>query len=111
VSVLIVGDARIRELNRIYRGVDSPTDVLAFAMAEGELAHLNPELLGDIVISAETAEAQAKRMGHDATQELQLLAVHGTLHLLGHEDETASGRARMRRLARKYLKRRAQNRR
>lgn len=104
VSVLIVNDARIRELNRTYRGVDSPTDVLAFAMAEGESAHLHPELLGDIVISADRAESQAENAGHAVEDEFRLLAVHGTLHLLGHEDETASGRALMRRLTQKYLK-------
>jgi len=103
--VLIVTDARIRELNRQYRKVDSPTDVLAFRMAEGEFAHLNSELLGDVVISAETAAAQARRAGHGLVEELRLLAVHGTLHLLGHEDESEPGRTRMRRIERKYLKR------
>ena len=103
--MLIVNNARIRELNRLYREIDSPTDVLAFAMAEGEFAQVNSELLGDVVISAETAEAQAGRAGHGLAEELQLLAVHGTLHLLGHEDESESGRNRMRRLERKYLKR------
>ena len=103
--MLIVNDTRIRELNRLYREIDSPTDVLAFAMAEGEFAQLNSEVLGDIVISAETAETQAKRAGHGLAEELQLLAVHGTLHLVGHEDESETGRACMRRLERKYLKR------
>ncbi|UCD57107.1 MAG: rRNA maturation RNase YbeY [Candidatus Hydrogenedentota bacterium] len=105
VSVLIVNDARIRELNRLYRGIDSPTDVLAFAMAEGRFTDLHPDLLGDVVISAERAAVQAGRAGHALAHELRLLAVHGTLHLLGYEDETASGQARMRRLERKYLKR------
>ncbi len=104
VSVLIVNDGRIRELNRAYRGVDSPTDVLAFAMNEGRFADLHPELLGDVVISVCRAEAQAAEAGHDLMEELRLLAVHGTLHLLGHEDETSSGRARMRRRERKYLR-------
>ena len=104
VSVLIVSDARIRELNRLYRGVDAPTDVLAFAMGEGMFADLHPELLGDVVLSAERAEAQAVEAGHSLMEELRLLTIHGTLHLLGYEDETASGRARMRRRERKYLK-------
>jgi probable rRNA maturation factor len=104
VSVLIVNDALIRELNRSYRGIDSPTDVLAFPMAEGEFASVHPDLLGDVVISADRAEAQAARAGHDLMTEIRLLAVHGTLHLLGYEDETGKGRARMVRLARAYLK-------
>lgn len=103
MSVLIVRDARMRELNRAYRGVDSSTDVLAFSMREGEFSSISPHVLGDVVISAERAQAQAERAGHDLMDELRLLAVHGTLHLLGYEDETGGGRARMRRLARRYV--------
>ena len=103
VSVLIVNDLRIRELNRQYRSIDSPTDVLAFAMGEGDFVDLHPQLLGDVVISADTAGRQAEKAGHSLAKELGLLAVHGTLHLLGYEDETPSGRARMRRLAHKHL--------
>lgn len=104
VSVLIVNDARIRELNRSFRGVDAPTDVLAFPMAEGEFASVNPDLLGDVVISADRAEVQARQAGHDLMREIQLLAVHGTLHLLGYEDRTQAGCSRMMKLARTYLK-------
>lgn len=104
VSVFLVGDSRIRTLNRQYRGIDSPTDVLAFAMGEGEFAHLHPHVLGDVVISVDTAHRQAKRAGHSLRAELKLLGVHGTLHLLGYEDETASSSARMRKRERKYLK-------
>jgi len=92
----------MRNLNRSYRGIDAPTDVLAFPMGEGEFASMNPQILGDVVISIDRAQAQADRAGHALMAELRLLAVHGTLHLLGYEDETSSGRARMRRLARKY---------
>ena len=102
-SVLIVNDSRIRELNRQYRSIDSPTDVLAFAMGEGDFVDLHPQLLGDVVISADAALRQAEKAGHSLAEELGLLAIHGTLHLLGYEDETPSGRARMRRLAHKYL--------
>ena len=104
VSVLIVGDSRIQKLNRTYREIDSPTDVLAFPMGEGEFGDFHPHILGDVVISADRAQKQADRAGHSLTDELRLLAVHGTLHLLGYEDETARGRARMRRRGRKYLK-------
>ena len=103
VSVLIVGDSRIQKLNRTYREIDSPTDVLAFPMGEGEFGDLHPHILGDVVISADRAQEQADRAGHSLTDELRLLAVHGTLHLLGYEDETARGRACMRRRGRKYL--------
>jgi len=104
VSVLLVNDARIRELNRQYRKIDSTTDVLAFAMGEGEFADLHPDILGDVVISVDTAERQAGECGNTLPEEVRLLAVHGALHLLGYEDETPSGRARMRRRERKYLK-------
>lgn len=103
VSVFIVSDARIQRLNRSYRKIDSPTDVLAFPMGEGEFADLNPHILGDVVISAQRAKEQADRTGRSLPEELRLLAVHGTLHLLGYEDETGPGRARMRRRERKYL--------
>jgi probable rRNA maturation factor len=73
-------------------------------MGEGEFAHIHPHVLGDIVISADTAGRQAKKAGHSLQEELLLLGVHGALHLLGYEDETPSGIARMRRRERKYLK-------
>jgi probable rRNA maturation factor len=103
VSVLLVNDERMRDLNRTYRGIDSSTDVLAFPMGEGEFPELNPQMLGDVVVSVECALLQAKQAGHDLIDEMRLLAVHGTLHLLGYEDETSAGRARMRRLAKKYI--------
>jgi probable rRNA maturation factor len=102
--VLIVDDAYIRELNCRYRGIDAPTDVLSFSMSEGDFADLHPDVLGDVVISVETARSQAKAAGHSLADELKLLAIHGTLHLLGFEDETASGRARMLRLGRRHLR-------
>ena len=87
VSVLLTDDTEIRELNRVYRDVDSATDVLAFAMREGEGSELNPSILGDVVISIETAQRQAVEVGHSLKSELALLAVHGTLHLLGYDDQ------------------------
>lgn len=85
VGVLIADDETIRQLNRQYRGVDAPTDVLAFAMREGVDAHLHPELLGDIVLSLPTALRQAKEAGHSLARELALLAIHATLHLLQYD--------------------------
>lgn len=94
VSVLLTDDADIRRLNRDYRGIDAPTDVLAFAMREGEDGNLHPNLLGDLVISLETAARQATtKDGLSPTcgnleTEAALLTVHGMLHLLGYDHQT-----------------------
>jgi probable rRNA maturation factor len=96
VVITIVDDARIHELNREYRGVDRPTDVLSFALNEaGEEepdifldeseADDYPNMLGDIVISLPRARAQADEYGHSLERELCFLAVHGFLHLLGYD--------------------------
>src|SRR5262245_8156445 len=110
VSVLLTDDATIHELNRAYRGYDKPTDVLSFAQEEhpadappmptlpGE-----PPLLGDVVISVDTAIRQAETHGVPLEQELALLTVHGILHLLGFEDETEAGAAKMREREREIL--------
>ncbi|WP_223191562.1 rRNA maturation RNase YbeY [Propionispora hippei] len=93
VSVVLADDPYIRELNRDYRGKDRATDVLSFALNEGDEPDIidGPEelLLGDIIISLETAERQAGEFGHSLERELAYLTVHGMLHLLGfdHEDE------------------------
>ena len=89
VSIVLTDDEQIQQLNKQYRHVDSPTDVLAFAMREGIDADLNPHLLGDIVISVQTAHQQALDVGHGLDIELALLAVHGMLHLLGYDHETS----------------------
>ena len=86
VSVLLTDDVEIRELNSTYRGVDKPTDVLAFAMDEAGMVDLS---LGDVVISVERAGTQAKSRKVELDQELELLAVHGTLHLLGYDHAEA----------------------
>ena len=85
VSIVIVTDNIIHELNRNYRGVDSVTDVLAFSMQEGEYGYINPDLLGDVVISIESAQRQAREAGHPLAQELAILLIHGLLHLVGFE--------------------------
>lgn len=86
VSIALVDDERIRELNSRYRGVDSATDVLSFTMDNGE-APGEPALLGDVVISLETASREARNLGELLSRTL-LLAVHGLLHLLGYDHET-----------------------
>jgi len=89
VSVLLTDDSRIRELNRDYRGIDSPTDVLAFAMHDDqESKNLNPNILGDIVISLETAERQAEAAHHSWDREVVILTIHGILHLIGYDHKT-----------------------
>ncbi len=95
LSLSLVDDEEIRALNRDYRDKDRPTDVLSFAMREGEGGALHPELLGDVVISVETAERQAAEAGHSLDEELLALAVHGLAHLLGEDHATADEERRM----------------
>lgn len=89
VSLTLTDDETIHELNKTYRKVDRPTDVLSFALDEGDEPELidAPEehLLGDIIISAETAERQGNEFGHGLEREIIYLAVHGLLHLLGYD--------------------------
>jgi len=109
VSLTLVTDAEIRELNRQYRGFDKPTDVLSFP-TEGLGGHysINPEngfkMLGDIIISLETAERQAHEYGHGLERELAFLCVHSMLHLLGCEHESEADEKVMREKQTKVLK-------
>ncbi len=99
VSVTLCDDAFIHELNKIYRGIDKPTDVLSFAMKEGEPIHGEPELLGDIIISIDTAEKQAPEIGHNITEEVTSLLVHGLLHLIGYDHQEKNEEKEMTELA------------
>ncbi len=86
LSVVIVSDRRMAELNRTYRRVDGPTDVLAFAQQEGEGGEgFDVHVLGDVVISAESAARQAPRYRRSLDGEMDLLLVHGILHLAGFD--------------------------
>lgn len=106
LSVLFAGDRVMRTLNRQYRGKDRSTDVLSFSMREGPFGDLRPELLGDIVISVPVAEKQARIAGHSLAREIELLLVHGLLHLLGYDHERGPAEARkMRRKEQMLLKR------
>jgi probable rRNA maturation factor len=102
VSILLVDDATIAELNQQYRGLAAPTDVLSFSQLEGEgPAELEvpadfPMPLGDIVISIPRMQAQALEYGHGEARELAYLLVHGLLHLLGYDHELADDAAAMR---------------
>jgi len=104
LSIVVVNDRRIRELNRLYRGRDSSTDVLAFSQLEGDGAGIHTEVMGDVVISAETAARQCAEAGDSLEDELDLLAVHGILHLAGFDHVgKASEKAEMERWTRKIL--------
>ncbi len=100
LSIALVDDACIRELNRDYRSINKPTDVLAFAMDGSEPVGVTdelPELLGDVVISVPTAGKQARRMGHSLLDELTTLLAHGLLHLLGRDHATRADEQAMKR--------------
>ncbi len=87
LSIVLCDDAFIHPLNQQYRGIDKPTDVLSFAMGEGEEVFEQDPTLGDVIISVETAQRQADARGHSLEQELRVLLVHGILHLLGYDHE------------------------
>jgi probable rRNA maturation factor len=102
LSILLTDDDEIRALNRTYRGEDAATDVLAFAMREGDrLAGAErADLLGDVVISIDTARRQAKRARRSIDAELRSLLAHGLLHLVGIDHPTPARLSRMRAMAR-----------
>ena len=87
LSILLVDDVKIQELNRRYLQRDKPTNILAFPMRKGEFPTLHPHLLGDLAISVETAYRQSNRFGLDPMGMITLLLIHGILHLLGYEHE------------------------
>jgi probable rRNA maturation factor len=95
LSVVLCDDDTIHELNRDYRRKDRPTDVLSFAMHEGEGGDLHPDLLGDVVISVDTARKQAAERGWAIASEVRFLLAHGLLHLLGYDHRTRDEERRM----------------
>ncbi len=103
LSLLFVNDLQIQALNRKHLRRDKPTNVLAFPMREGEFSTLHPHLLGDLVISVETARRQSNRFGLDDTEMVTLLMVHGVLHLIGYEHEGTKKGAREMTLKQKEL--------
>jgi probable rRNA maturation factor len=94
LSILITADQQIQELNQKYRRVDAPTDVLAFPAG-----YTNPEdgsvYLGDVILSYPRAAFQAEQRGHDPEQEVQLLVIHGILHLLDYDHADPAGKQEM----------------
>lgn len=110
VSIALVDDEYIQKLNRQYRSLDAPTDVLSFAMREtvfeedSSFEFQEEELLGDVVISLERAKEQAIEYGHSFEREVGFLVVHGILHLLGYNHEVDEERSVMRQREEKILK-------
>jgi len=97
VSIALVDDATIQALNAEYRGKDTPTDVLSFSQCEGEtfVAPGAPKLLGDVIVSLDTAVRQAEQGGRSLDEEVSHLVIHGVLHLLGYDDVTHEGYTEM----------------
>ncbi len=94
LSIVITGDKRLHELNRVYLGVDQPTDVLAFPSGAAD-PDTGVLYLGDVLISFPQAQRQAAEAGQDLNDEVRLLIVHGVLHLLGYDHADPQDRARM----------------
>lgn len=94
LSIILTDDARLHELNLNYLGVNAPTDVLSFPASETD-PETGARYIGDILISVPRAQVQAEAAGHPLEAELQLLVVHGVLHLLGHDHARAKEKARM----------------
>lgn len=97
LSFVLVDDAEMADLHLRFSGVEGATDVLAFELMD------EPLLMGEVVVSADTARREAARRGHPAYDETVLYAVHGVLHLLGHDDHDPVARRRMRRAERRML--------
>ncbi len=111
-SLILIGDARMAALNRAYRGIAQPTDVLAFPAEAagkpageggGEAARGGP-YLGDLAISLDTAGRQAAGRGHPLEREAALLVIHGILHLVGYDHRTPAQRRRMWRVQARLLR-------
>lgn len=92
LTLVLTGDKKIKELNKQFRGIDLPTDVLSFPTENREKG---AQYLGDILVSVPRAKVQAKEAGHSLNEEITLLTVHGVLHLLGYDHSDAAGKAEM----------------
>lgn len=90
ISISFVNDDAIQQLNNQYRHKDKPTNVLSFSLQEGEFGNINPHILGDIVISVDTANADARKNARTFEQEIDFLIIHGLLHLLGYNHENTT---------------------
>lgn len=108
VSLILTDDRRIQDLNDRYRGLDKPTDVLSFALEEGQpfvLPKGMPRQLGDVIVSVDTTLRHAQEEGNDHRSEIAWVICHGTLHLLGYDHQTRSDLIKMRERERAVLER------
>jgi len=94
LSILIVDDVQMAEYHRDYLKRKGPTNVIAFAMQEGEFSHMTPYLLGDVVISLDTANREAVEMGINMAERFDELLIHGILHLVGYDHEKSEAEER-----------------
>lgn len=94
LSIVLADNTRLHELNLKYLGIDSPTDVLSFPASEAD-PETGARYIGDILISVPRAQEQANAAGHSLESEVQLLVVHGVLHLLGHDHASVEEKAHM----------------
>jgi len=94
ISILLVDDPQIETLNQKYLNRQGPTNVIAFAMREGEFSHLTPHLLGDVVISMDTTAKEAQDAGLSMEHRFKELLIHGILHLFGYDHEDSEKEAR-----------------
>jgi probable rRNA maturation factor len=90
ISISFVDDENIKQLNKQYLGRDKATNVLSFSLQEGECGNINPQILGDVVISIETAQKDAVKGKLNIEQEIDFLLIHGILHLLGYNHENTT---------------------
>ena len=99
LTVVLTDDSKIQELNQDYLGIDAPTDVLSFPASETDASETDPETgaryIGDIIISLPYAARSAEKAGHPVEAEVQLLVVHGVLHLLGHDHANVRAKVKM----------------
>ncbi|MFH1625209.1 MAG: rRNA maturation RNase YbeY [Pseudomonadota bacterium] len=95
ISILLVDDSQIERMNKRYLGRIGPTNVISFPMAEGDFGGINPHILGDVVISLETAKREAEESGTSLNEIIDFLLIHGILHLLGYNHETSDVEARV----------------
>ena len=94
LSILIVDDQQIAQLNHQYLNRQGPTNVIAFSMRQGPFSDIAPNLLGDVVISIDTAQREAQSAGISMQDRFDQLLIHGTLHLLGYDHEHSAAEAR-----------------
>jgi probable rRNA maturation factor len=104
VSILLTDDNKIRELNRKYRKKDTATDVLAFPQTDNKKQAQETKILGDVIISTETCQRQAKLYNQSLLKEFYLYLIHGLLHLLQYKDENLENTGIMRKKQNSYLK-------